>query len=324
MKLGSYHILTVSPQTQPKKKYHNVMSLALRQRRLYGRLRRNNAGKESDSETGLYYFGARYLDPKTGRWLSGDPALGEYLPSAPVSDEARKRNGNLPGMGGVFNYVNLHVYHYAGNNPVKYVDPDGRVDWVRIIGTDWWYQYHQPRRIGDRAHFHFLQGKDPRSAHARFYNRRVFANEYNPDGSIRQMNDRSGRQGHGGLDQDVPEDIIHKAIEQKGSGIISERVTVPAPLFGLLGVERLDPIASIVNPYEEGYPLWGNGNPLVMNYSITRDMETGHLNYTFEYAIDQRTGNILLGGILLPIIPGVKFFPIPSGATIPALIPGFI
>jgi hypothetical protein len=28
----------------------------------------------------------------------------------------------------VFNYVNLHVYHYAGNNPVKYVDPDGEAD----------------------------------------------------------------------------------------------------------------------------------------------------------------------------------------------------
>jgi hypothetical protein len=28
-------------------------------------------------------------------------------------------------MGGVFNTVNLHLYHYAGNNPVKYVDPDG-------------------------------------------------------------------------------------------------------------------------------------------------------------------------------------------------------
>jgi hypothetical protein len=29
-------------------------------------------------------------------------------------------------MGGVYNTVNLHVYHYAGNNPVKYVAPDGR------------------------------------------------------------------------------------------------------------------------------------------------------------------------------------------------------
>jgi hypothetical protein len=50
------------------------------------------------------------------------------VPSAPVDEEAKKRNGNLPGQGGVFNYVNLHVYHYAGNNPVKYTDPDGNAD----------------------------------------------------------------------------------------------------------------------------------------------------------------------------------------------------
>ncbi|WP_290121749.1 RHS repeat domain-containing protein [Treponema pedis] len=83
-------------------------------------------GKEMDEETGLYYYGARYLDPKYSRWLSGDPALGEYIPQAPIDDEAKKHNENLPGMGGVFNVVNLHVYHYAGNNPVKYTDPDGR------------------------------------------------------------------------------------------------------------------------------------------------------------------------------------------------------
>ncbi|WP_461248391.1 RHS repeat-associated core domain-containing protein, partial [Treponema sp. R6D11] len=82
-------------------------------------------GKELDEETGYYYYGARYLDPRTSRWISTDPAMGDYIPSAPVDDEARKRNGNLPGMGGVFNVVNLHVYHYAGNNPVKYVDPNG-------------------------------------------------------------------------------------------------------------------------------------------------------------------------------------------------------
>ena len=36
------------------------------------------------------------------------------IPVAPINDKAKKHNENLPGMGGVFNVVNLHVYHYAG------------------------------------------------------------------------------------------------------------------------------------------------------------------------------------------------------------------
>ena len=76
--------------------------------------------KEIDEETGLYYYGARYLDPRYSRWLSADPALSEYM------------SGSKAGMGGAYNSVNLNLYHYAGNNPVKYKDPDGK-----IIETAW-------------------------------------------------------------------------------------------------------------------------------------------------------------------------------------------
>ncbi|MGI5056102.1 RHS repeat domain-containing protein, partial [Treponema socranskii] len=88
--------------------------------------------KEQDEETGLYYYGARYLDAKYSRWMSADPAVGEYIPMAPLDDEAKKHNGQLPGQGGIFNVVNFQLYHYAGNNPVKYTDPDGET--IFLIG----------------------------------------------------------------------------------------------------------------------------------------------------------------------------------------------
>ncbi len=57
-------------------------------------------GKELDEETGLYYYGARYYDPKVSIWYSVDP-LAEKFP-------------------------NVNPYVYCDNNPVNVIDPDGR------------------------------------------------------------------------------------------------------------------------------------------------------------------------------------------------------
>ena len=62
--------------------------------------------KELDEETGLYYFGARYYDPRTSVWQSTDPALGS--PSNSVGSS-----------------LELASHAYGGQNPIKFNDPTG-------------------------------------------------------------------------------------------------------------------------------------------------------------------------------------------------------
>ena len=72
-------------------------------------------GKELDTETGLYYYGARYYDPRVSLWLNVDPMM--------LRDEAMDDEDSS--NGGVFNPMNNAVYAFSYQNPVKYVDPDG-------------------------------------------------------------------------------------------------------------------------------------------------------------------------------------------------------
>ena len=58
-------------------------------------------GKQFDEETGLYYYGARYMNPITSLWYGVDPLAEKYA-----------------SMGG---------YVYTLDNPVKLVDTDGRI-----------------------------------------------------------------------------------------------------------------------------------------------------------------------------------------------------
>jgi len=77
-------------------------------------------GKELDRETNLSYYGARYLDMKTSLWLSVDP-LALYNP---IFEDEFYFDGDH--NGGVYNGKNLSYYGYCYQNPIKYVDPNGK------------------------------------------------------------------------------------------------------------------------------------------------------------------------------------------------------
>jgi RHS repeat-associated protein len=93
--------------------------------------------KELDEETGLYYYGARYYDPRTSVWQSPDPAFikGYYFvnrDNAEHRDEGFIPLRDLPGDGGIYNSRNLAFFAYTHQNPIKLIDPDGQVPFLAI------------------------------------------------------------------------------------------------------------------------------------------------------------------------------------------------
>ena len=64
-------------------------------------------GKQFDEETGLYYYGARYMNPMASIWYGVDPLAEKY--------------------------PNVNGYCYTMDNPIKYLDPNGKQSENSII-----------------------------------------------------------------------------------------------------------------------------------------------------------------------------------------------
>jgi RHS repeat-associated protein len=71
-------------------------------------------GKERDAETGLDYFGYRYFSSAQGRWTSPDEPFAGQHPEDPQT---------------------WNMYGYGRNNPLRFVDPDGKDIWDTLKGA---------------------------------------------------------------------------------------------------------------------------------------------------------------------------------------------
>lgn len=94
-------------------------------------------GKELDDETELNYFGARYLDPMLGLWISVDAARQYFSPFTYVGNNpilAMDPDGNVGVVGGVANVGFGIAYNYVesvlSGNEFKYSLVDAAIDFA--------------------------------------------------------------------------------------------------------------------------------------------------------------------------------------------------
>ena len=105
-------------------------------------------GKEFDQETGLYYYGARYMSPRTSLWYGVDPLAEKY-----------------PSVG---------AYVYCVNNPIKLIDPNGK---------DWYHDKDGTMQYSPTVHSAKDLGSGQRYVGATFHDKKNAIN-YRKDGSI--------------------------------------------------------------------------------------------------------------------------------------------
>jgi RHS repeat-associated protein len=95
--------------------------------------------KEFDEETGNYYYGARYYDPKWSIFISVDP-MAEKHPD-------------------------INSYAYCANNPINLIDIDGR-DWVRTVNYETVKIYDPKANGGKGAYTKYATAEDKKFGNA--------------------------------------------------------------------------------------------------------------------------------------------------------------
>ena len=120
--------------------------------------------KEYDEETGMYYYGARYYEPRISLWMSVDPLAEEYS--------------------------SLSSYSYCANNPINSVDVKGK---KILLVNGFWMKGILGEMIGSNAPKQQYWGRGFANAAQKFFKDNSTITESNYiDGSSKWGGDMSG------------------------------------------------------------------------------------------------------------------------------------
>lgn len=81
-------------------------------------------GRENDG-TGLYYYRARYYSFNTQRFISQDPYLHPMFALCQGISSSRSVAVDRLALAGIRNTLDINMYAYVSNNPIRYRDPFG-------------------------------------------------------------------------------------------------------------------------------------------------------------------------------------------------------
>lgn len=117
--LNGSNVITNSSQTIDElTDYYPFGSLRIDQQNGTHNEKLKFTGHEFDLDTGLNYMNARYQNGTIGRFISQDPSFWIINANNLINPQA------------------MNSYSYSNNNPLKYIDPDGKDAVIKINGND--------------------------------------------------------------------------------------------------------------------------------------------------------------------------------------------